>query len=97
MKLVAPSLIRDVRDPVLLEVWRSAVELLRTATKWVIVGYSFPLEDIAIRSMLLRSYRGREKPPKVDIVQYGEDQQRDDRFRLFPQCRHLHRRTGSVP
>ena len=44
-----------------------------------------------------RSYRGREKPPKVDIIQYGEDQQRDDRFRLFPQRRHLHRRTGSAP
>jgi len=42
MKMVAPSLVRDVRDHVLLEIWRSSVQLLRLAKRWVITGYSFP-------------------------------------------------------
>jgi hypothetical protein len=44
--IVAPSFVREVRDPVLLGVWRSALEALRQADEWVIVGYSLPPEDV---------------------------------------------------
>ena len=63
--IVAPSMVRDVRDTHLLNVWRSATEALRTATEWFIVGYSLPAEDLAIRSMLLRAFaaQGLESAP----------------------------------
>jgi NAD-dependent SIR2 family protein deacetylase len=57
--IVAPSMVRDVRDPHLLNIWRCATEALRTAKKWFIIGYSLPAEDLAIRSMLLRAYNAR--------------------------------------
>jgi hypothetical protein len=37
--IVAPSMVRDVRDPHLLNVWRSATEALRTAREWFIIGH----------------------------------------------------------
>ena len=83
--IVAPSMVRDVRDPHLLNVWRSATEALRTAKEWYIIGYSMPAEDLAIRSLLLRAFsaRGLENGdgplseraggagPKVTVVQKG--------------------------
>lgn len=57
--IVAPSMVRDVRDPHLLNVWRSATEALRIAKEWYIIGYSLPAEDLAIRSMLLRAFTAR--------------------------------------
>jgi len=57
--IVAPSMVRDVRDPHLLNVWRSATEALRIAREWYIIGYSLPAEDLAIRSMLLRAFSAR--------------------------------------
>lgn len=57
--LVAPSLIRDVREPHLLSIWNAALNELRLAHEWNFVGYSLPQEDIAIRSLLLRAFHGR--------------------------------------
>jgi NAD-dependent SIR2 family protein deacetylase len=71
--IVAPSLVRDVRDANLLQVWRSALETMRRADEWIIIGYSMPAEDIAIRSLFLRAYHGRHTPPKVTVVQRGCD------------------------
>ena len=84
--IVAPSMVRDVRDPHLLNVWRSATEALRTAKRWFLIGYSLPAEDLAIRSMLLRAHGARglqagpmplaARPhmpsPRVTVVQRGE-------------------------
>ena len=83
--IVAPSMVRDVRDPHLLNVWRSATEALRVAKEWYIIGYSLPAEDLAIRSMLLRAYSARgledgSRPlreragkagPRLTVVQKG--------------------------
>ncbi len=86
--MVAPSFIRNVQDSTLLTVWRSALEDLRTADEWILIGYSMPAEDIAIRSLLIRAYRGRwagEKPPTVRVIQRGPDAKQ--RYRLFfPEC-----------
>lgn len=62
--IVAPSMVRDVRDPHLLNIWRCATEALRTAKQWFIIGYSLPAEDLAIRSMLLRAYNARGLDPQ---------------------------------
>ncbi len=84
--IVAPSMVRDIRDPHLLNVWRSATEALRVAKEWYIIGYSLPAEDLAIRSMLLRAFSARgledgapllkNRPgkagPHLTVVQKGE-------------------------
>jgi hypothetical protein len=88
--LVTPSLVRDIREPNLLEVWKSALELLRTAREWVIVGYSLPVEDVAIRSILLRAHSARRRPPRVRVVQLGKDEATIQRYAaLFPEARYF--------
>jgi NAD-dependent SIR2 family protein deacetylase len=83
--IVAPSMIRDVRNPNLLTIWHSALEALRTADEWIVIGYSMPPEDVAIRAMLLRAYRGRRGPPRVRLVELGKNAEVENRYRLlFP-------------
>jgi len=72
--IVAPSLERDVRDANLLHVWKSSVQALREAEKLVIIGYSLPQEDLAIKSLLMRGKNSRVKKfAKKDfiVVQFG--------------------------
>lgn len=72
--LVTPSIVRDIRDSNLLQVWKGALEAIRTADKLVIIGYSFPAEDLAIKSIILRGFNGRERaaPLNVEVVQLGD-------------------------
>jgi hypothetical protein len=87
--LVAPSMVRSVREPNLLTIWRSALEALRVADEWILAGYSLPPEDIAIRSILLRAHHGRGKrpPPRIRVVQRDPDREMENRYRLlFPGC-----------
>jgi NAD-dependent SIR2 family protein deacetylase len=88
--IVAPSMVRTIKDADLLTIWRSALEAMRVADEWIIVGYSLPPEDIAIRSILLRAYSGRGKKgkhPRITVVQKSEDKKLQDRYRLlFPEC-----------
>ena len=71
LHIIPPSLVRDIRDANLLNVWKSALEWMRTADRWVIVGYSLPAEDLAIRSLLMRAYSTAQKPPRITVVQDG--------------------------
>ena len=85
--IVAPSFVRNVRDPILLEIWRNALEALRRADRWIIVGYSLPPEDVAIRSMLLRAFRARDAQaaPAVVVVQLRKKEPEASRYQLlFP-------------
>jgi hypothetical protein len=87
--LVAPSMVRSVRDPNLLTIWRSALEALRKADEWIVAGYSLPPEDIAIRSILIRGYHARAKqpPPRIRVIQPKADPVMEGRYRLlFPDC-----------
>jgi NAD-dependent SIR2 family protein deacetylase len=100
--IVAPSMVRDVRDPHLLNIWRCATEALRTARQWFIVGYSLPAEDLAIRALFLRAShargleagtepiaeRARRPGPSVTIVQRGVAARPAYRA-LFPGCGYL--------
>jgi hypothetical protein len=81
-----PSFVRAVRDPILLEIWRNALEVLRQADEWIIIGYSLPPDDVAIRSMLLRAFQGRgTPPPRVTVVQQEKKDPELTRYRLlFP-------------
>ena len=79
MHIVAPSYARLVQDPNLREIWKASLQALREADEWIIVGYSFPPEDLAIRSMFTRAYHGRftgnivPRPPKVTVIQSGDE------------------------
>lgn len=72
--LVPPSLVRDVRDSNLLQVWKGALESIRHADRLVMIGYSMPAEDLAIKSIILRGINGRtgKSNPLLDVVQYGD-------------------------
>jgi NAD-dependent SIR2 family protein deacetylase len=72
--LVAPSIVRDIRDSNLLQIWKGALEAIRTADKIIMIGYSMPAEDLAIKSIILRGLNGRHygKPPRLEVVQYGD-------------------------
>ncbi len=91
MMVVAPSLVRDIRNVTLLEVWKAALEQLRRAEDWIVIGYSFPPEDIAVRSLFLRAYKARSSTPRIRIVlanlTKSERDATEARFRLFfPEC-----------
>jgi NAD-dependent SIR2 family protein deacetylase len=84
--IVAPSFVRDVRDPILLQVWRSALDALRRADTWIIVGYSLPPEDLAIRSLFLRASTSREVrsgPLRIVVVQGQRKEPELSRYRLL--------------
>lgn len=92
VNIVSPSFVRDIRDANLLSVWRSALEALRTASRWVIAGYSLPPEDLAIRSLLIRAYAAAPKKPDVAVVQHGKDALPAYQA-LFPACTYI---TGGM-
>ena len=83
--LVAPSMIRDIRDPSLLSIWQAALEAMRIAPRWVVVGYSLPSEDLAIRSLFLRASRARSALPVVEIYEHGYRPEVEARYRLLLQ------------
>jgi NAD-dependent SIR2 family protein deacetylase len=73
--LVTPSIVRDIRDSNLLQIWKSSMEAIRTADKIIFIGYSLPGEDLAIKSVIMRGLNARNKSRqlKVEVVQYGEE------------------------
>lgn len=60
--LLYPSFLKRVRIPELYEVWNLAGEAVRVAKKVVVIGYSLPEADTAVRTLLLplrfRALRG---------------------------------------
>lgn len=81
--LVAPSMIRDIRDPNLLAIWQAALEAMRVAERWVVVGYSLPPEDLAIRSLFMRASHARKSPPEVQLYEHGPQPEVETRYRLL--------------
>jgi NAD-dependent SIR2 family protein deacetylase len=80
-QIVSPSFVRDMRDPNLLSVWKSALDILREADDWVIIGYSFPDEDLGVRALFTRAYGAREELPHLTILQ--RDHTSFDRYDAF--------------
>ena len=73
--IVAPSLERVIHDNNIPYLWNNALEQMRTSEEWIIMGYSFPPEDINIKSLFVRAFRGRKTKPKITIVPQGESAQ----------------------
>jgi hypothetical protein len=81
--IVAPSLVRDIRDINILTVWKAALEELRVADRWFMIGYSLPIDDYAIRSMLIRALKSRKIAPKIEVYQWGDNLETESRYRAF--------------
>jgi hypothetical protein len=79
-----------------LDVWKAAFEELRTADYWYMIGYSLPIDDYAIRSMLMRALasRGLQGQPNIEVYQWGTDEVTSARYRAFfgPNC--IYHTTG---
>lgn len=85
--LVAPSLVRDIRNPHLLANWIAALAELREASEWVFIGYSLPQEDTEVRALLLRALHGRNgRKLRVRLALWdrGELRRRDEIESLPP-------------
>lgn len=81
--LVAPSMVREVRDPSLLSIWQATLEALRRASRWIVVGYGLPPEDLAIRSMLIRAFRTAAREPRIEVYEKGLQPTVELRYRVL--------------
>jgi len=83
--IVAPSFVRGAYDLTLQSVWKASLDFLRAADRWVIIGYSLPSEDVAIRALLIKALQSRRTGPAIDVVQPDEDA-KPRYMLLFPDC-----------
>lgn len=81
--IVAPSLARGSIDAVLTSVWNVACEQLRTAEQLYFIGYSMPIEDYAIRAMLVRALNSRSYAPQIAVYQLGNNVALESRYRAL--------------
>ena len=83
VQIVSPSFVRDMRAPNLISVWQNALNWLRRADDWIIIGYSFPDEDLNIRSLFTRALAARPDWPNVTAIQFGDNQSIRTRYEAF--------------
>ena len=83
VQIVSPSFVRELRAPNLIGVWQAALNWLREADDWIIIGYSFPDEDLNIRSLFTRALAARKDWPHVTAIQLGMNQQTRTRYEAF--------------
>jgi hypothetical protein len=71
-QIVSPSFVRQMRDPNLIALWKNALDFLRRSEHWVMIGYGFPDEDIAVRALFTRAFSSRrELPLHISVFQRG--------------------------
>jgi hypothetical protein len=83
VQIVSPSFIRDVRAPNLIRVWQASLDWLRAADEWLIIGYSFPDEDMNIRSLFTRALGSRQRSPHVTAIQLRMNDATRNRYEAF--------------
>lgn len=88
--IVAPSYVRLNRDINLTSIWKAALDYLRTADKWFIIGYSLPPEDLAIRALLIKAYQSapERRKPKVTVIELGDGAKANYQL-FFPKVTYL--------
>jgi len=91
VQIVSPSFVRQMRSPNLIGVWQQALDWLRRSDDWIVIGYSFPDEDLNVRSLFTRAFasRGRGRPPFITAVQLGSNSQTQIRYEAFFPSKHL--------
>lgn len=68
--LVAPSHLKDYRNPHLSLVWYEAQRMLRQADKVVFIGYSLPDDDVEVVYLLKRSLAHIRNASDITVVEY---------------------------
>lgn len=67
--LIAPSHMKDYRNPHLTQVWYEAERVLREAARVVFVGYSLPDDDVEVIYLIKRSL-ARSPAPTITVIDY---------------------------
>jgi hypothetical protein len=57
--------------PMFQKSWLAAEELLRSASKWVSIGYSLPAADYEFKYLLKRTQLARKHQPEILVVSGG--------------------------
>ena len=77
--IVHPSFTRQYVDPVLQIVWGRLLEELRSADRWVFIGYSLPPADVHLRSLLRHAFNMRtDAGKKTSVFWVGYRKSPDD-------------------
>lgn len=71
--LVAPSHLKDYRNPHLSRVWFEAQRLLRQADRVIFVGYSMPDDDVEVVYLVKRGLAHIQNPKQITVVEYCEN------------------------
>jgi hypothetical protein len=67
--LIAPTHLRDYRNPHLAQVWYEAEQVLREASRVVFIGYSLPEDDVEVIYLLRRSM-AHLPTGQITVVEY---------------------------
>lgn len=70
--LIAPSHLKNYRNPHLTNVWYRAEQLLRSASRAVFVGYSLPEDDVEVVYLLKRAL-AHLSPGDITVVEFDKD------------------------
>jgi NAD-dependent SIR2 family protein deacetylase len=67
--LIAPTHLKDYRNPHLSQVWYEAERVLRQAERAIFIGYSLPDDDVEVIYLLKRGL-AHVKPENITVVEY---------------------------
>jgi hypothetical protein len=70
--LVAPTHLKNYRNPHLARVWYEAERVLRGATRTIFIGYSLPEDDVEVVYLLKRGL-AHLPPHQITVVDYAKD------------------------
>jgi len=68
--LIAPTHLKNYRNPHIAQVWYEAEQMLRTAGRVIFIGYSLPEDDVEIIYLLKRSL-AHLTPSQITVVSYN--------------------------
>lgn len=71
--LVAPSHMKDYRNPHLSQVWYEAQRVLRQADRAIFIGYSLPDDDVEVVYLLKRGLAHITDPKKITVIGYCQE------------------------
>jgi len=71
--LVAPSHLKDYRNPHLAQVWYEAQRVMRQAKRVIFVGYSMPDDDVEVVYLVKRSLADIRDPKQITVVEYCKE------------------------
>ena len=67
--LIAPTHLKDYRNPHLAQVWYEAERVLRESNRVIFIGYSLPEDDVEVVYLLKRSM-AHLSPGQITVVEY---------------------------